>query len=412
MPRKILTVFAGIVVSASLLGATGCSGSKEPAAGKTEPAKTAAPQLETWPLTGLPREDKTSRPAVAVKVENVAQARPQSGLENADIVFEELVEGGLTRFNAVFHSNQPTEIGPVRSVRPTDIGIVKPFDALLVYSGGNPLVENRVAAEGIRGFNEDQAAGAAYRVNFNYMPHNLYLSIPDLLKNTDTAGAAEPGEYFDFVRGCPEGEKAGAAGSAGTAGAAGAAGTVGTSGGAAGTGVGGATLTQTSTGAKTVADTKKTKGKGDKDSGESDTDACEWSTAVSLGVAATQLNIPFPAAQVSFAWDGTKWLRSDDGVPSGSRTGWVLSATNVVVIETTAAATGMVDVVGAPVMDTVLQGSGRAWVASGGKVLECTWSKDSDAAPLSLTTAAGAPVTLTPGQTWVELMTSPGFSYN
>lgn len=198
---KILTVSLAFWGMLGLLGLSACTNSG-PA--KPQPSKTAAPATpqvqETWPLTGLPRAEVSPHPAVAVKVENTVAARPQSGLEAADMVFEEQVEGGLTRFNAVFHSQLPEEIGPIRSVRPMDTAIAGQFGAMLVYSGGVAQFEEKVAAAGLHGFNEDQALGASYRVNWRRMPHNLYLSIPKLFEKVGQQGLDEPPTIFDFAQ--------------------------------------------------------------------------------------------------------------------------------------------------------------------------------------------------------------------
>ena len=89
-----------------------------------------------WPLTGVAVEAPPQRPALAVKVENSVAARPQSGLNAADVVWEEVVEGGITRFVAVYHSNLPPDIGPIRSVRPMDAAIAGPLHGLFAFSGG------------------------------------------------------------------------------------------------------------------------------------------------------------------------------------------------------------------------------------------------------------------------------------
>src|SRR5690606_521307 len=92
----------------------------------SEPAvvgKTAAPDAVvplTWPLTGVSTAEVADRPAMNVKIENSAAARPQTGLGSADVVWEEMVEGGITRLVAVFHSQVPETLGPIRSLRPMD----------------------------------------------------------------------------------------------------------------------------------------------------------------------------------------------------------------------------------------------------------------------------------------------------
>src|SRR5690606_41910517 len=74
----------------------------------------------TWPLTGVATDEVAERPAMSVKIENSRQARPQTGLGDAGVVFEEMAEGGITRFNAVLHSSVPATLGPIRSLRPMD----------------------------------------------------------------------------------------------------------------------------------------------------------------------------------------------------------------------------------------------------------------------------------------------------
>ena len=91
-------------------------------------------------LTGLPGT-VPDRPAAVVKIDNGGPARPQTGLNAADIVVEEEVEGGITRFAAVFHST-PSVVGPVRSGRTTDIGIINGLGSpLLLYSGANQVTD-------------------------------------------------------------------------------------------------------------------------------------------------------------------------------------------------------------------------------------------------------------------------------
>src|SRR5918999_2776448 len=115
---------------------TACSGDDE----GDEPPTTEADDGETPSsgppacLSGIepPSGVDPERPAVALKIENSPAARPQSGLENADVVFEERVEGGITRFLAIFHCRDSAHAGPVRSGRFDDPKIVKPITRMLV----------------------------------------------------------------------------------------------------------------------------------------------------------------------------------------------------------------------------------------------------------------------------------------
>lgn len=91
------------------------------------------------PLTGLPIDPSIAdRPAMIVKIDNTEKGRPQEALALADVVFVEQIEGGFTRLVVVFHSNTPAEIGPIRSGRSSDIGILGSFnDPIFVWSGAN-----------------------------------------------------------------------------------------------------------------------------------------------------------------------------------------------------------------------------------------------------------------------------------
>lgn len=131
----------------------------------------------TSPLTGLPLADRGSaaRRAVAVKVENAQQARPQSGLDRAGVVYEELVEGGITRFIALYLDVQATEIGPVRSARPMDVDILAHVDPLLVVSGGSPGVMGFLRTSDLS-FIEEDSGPYFWRARDRRAPHNLYTS--------------------------------------------------------------------------------------------------------------------------------------------------------------------------------------------------------------------------------------------
>jgi len=112
----------------------------------TSTSTTTAP-APTCPLTGTPVPGGgpvPSRPALAVKIDNYVAARPQTGLDKADVIFEEPVEGGITRYAAVFQCQNAALVGPVRSARNIDIGILGQLGTpLLVHVGGiNPVLAN------------------------------------------------------------------------------------------------------------------------------------------------------------------------------------------------------------------------------------------------------------------------------
>jgi hypothetical protein len=148
-----------------------------------------------WPLTGLPAEGAAPQhPVLVVKIDNTAASTPQVGLGSADLVVEELVEGGSTRLAVFYHSELPDRVGPVRSMRATDIGIVQPAEAVLVASGGAPPTVRRVSSAGIKVIGE---GGTGYsRDSSRRSPYNLFMDLPVLAKTLQAEDA--PDSYFDW----------------------------------------------------------------------------------------------------------------------------------------------------------------------------------------------------------------------
>jgi Protein of unknown function (DUF3048) N-terminal domain/Protein of unknown function (DUF3048) C-terminal domain len=128
------------------------------------------------PLTGIPDPAGAtqSRAAITVKIDNTLREGPKRGLDQADVVYEEVVEGGLTRLAAVFHSNVPDAIGPIRSVRLTDQAIVRPIGGVFVYSGGARYAEESIATAPVVLVDESAAGDAMYRDPDRGRPHNLF----------------------------------------------------------------------------------------------------------------------------------------------------------------------------------------------------------------------------------------------
>lgn len=161
-----------------------------------EPAATALA-----PLRGTAVEvGSLERPSIAVKIDNHDAARPQVGLERADLVIEELVEGGITRYVAVWHSDVPEEVGPVRSIRPMDPDIVSPFGGIVAYSGGQPqfvrLMQDAPVLNVVHG-----SAGTDElfsRTAEKPAPHNVILRAADLVaQHGDLAAPAMQFAYAE-----------------------------------------------------------------------------------------------------------------------------------------------------------------------------------------------------------------------
>jgi len=170
------------------------------------PAPNESPQptyVSTWvepeptaiaPLRGtLIEAGAATNPSIAAKIDNHLGARPQVGIDRADIVFEELVEGGLTRYVAIWQSDIPKEIGPVRSIRPMDPDIVSPFKGIIAYSGGQPRFVQLMKDSGVYNAIHGQADTATtfYRTPTKRAPHNVLVKAPQVIaahKKLDAPG--------------------------------------------------------------------------------------------------------------------------------------------------------------------------------------------------------------------------------
>lgn len=168
------------------------------AADKTAPPAPVIPA--TWPLTGVAAGDIVNRSALAVKIENDPSVRPQTGLDEADMVWEELVEGGVTRFVAVFQSVVPSSVGPVRSVRPMDAGITAPLHGLIAFSGGQAPFVDAVQAAGMQIISMDRGADGFARVRGHAAPHNVFGTPSTFWSQADGDHAASPPAQFAFAR--------------------------------------------------------------------------------------------------------------------------------------------------------------------------------------------------------------------
>ena len=144
-----------------------------------ETTTTTTQAIPIAPLTGLPDPGGAAlkRPALTVKIENTPEALPQWGIDQADVVYEEIVNGGITRLAAIFNSQAPAKIGPVRSVRPTDTQVVWPLGGIFAFSGGAPYAITSIeTVPGLKLVDEDVAdeTSAMYRDPNLYPPHNLF----------------------------------------------------------------------------------------------------------------------------------------------------------------------------------------------------------------------------------------------
>ncbi len=207
-----------VVLFLCLFVVSACSGGSDPEVAEPSTTEATTSTLATTttlvetttttiplplaPLTGLPFEGDAaalSRPAVVVKVDNHPRARPQTGLDRADMVIELRAEG-VTRFMAVYHSDLPEPVGPVRSARTSDFDILTAFNSpAFAYSGANAIVDRGLGGLGIYARYEDRVD--FYRDRNRNSPHNLYVN-PQGLQDKLPSDAAPPSPWFSY--GSPE----------------------------------------------------------------------------------------------------------------------------------------------------------------------------------------------------------------
>ena len=190
----------GFAIAALLLGACATGGAPQPIPTPDYTSTYVAPApIVIAPLTGRQVEPgAATNPSIAAKIDNHPSARPQVGLESTDIVFEELVEGGLTRYVAVWQSTIPAELGPVRSIRPMDPDIISPFGGIVAYSGGQyRFVELMKAApvyNAIHGQRDTETT--FYRSTTKRAPHNVLVKAAEVVaSHTDLPAPAQQFGY-------------------------------------------------------------------------------------------------------------------------------------------------------------------------------------------------------------------------
>jgi hypothetical protein len=178
-----------VLVALGLLA--GCGGGKKaaPKTTTTTIATTTTLPPPVYPLTGLPATDLglLKRPALVVKIDNADgsgegnMARPQIGLNQADVVYEEMVEGSVTRLAAIFQSGDSDPVGPIRSARTTDIAVFSPLhNPLFAWSGANVAFAALIRESPLIDVGYDAHSEIYSRRDTHFAPHNLYSSTPEL----------------------------------------------------------------------------------------------------------------------------------------------------------------------------------------------------------------------------------------
>jgi hypothetical protein len=167
---------------------------------------TTAPPTAAWssgyvapdatqsaPLTGMNvAAELAAQPSLAAKIDNHIAARPQVAIDRTDLVFEELVEGGITRYVAVWQSDLPDQLGPVRSIRPMDPDIIAPFGGIVAFSGGQQRFVDAMNATGqISAIFDFDTTGLFVRSTDKSAPHNVMLDATEFVNRNETVAPPE-----------------------------------------------------------------------------------------------------------------------------------------------------------------------------------------------------------------------------
>jgi hypothetical protein len=330
--RVRLTVAATLAASLFLAGCGGDDGgNKDEQSGGPKGVGEGASLTSTWPLTGLDvgsgKSSETTHPVYIVKIDNASASDPQVGLGDADLVVEELVEGGITRLAAFFHSQLPGKVGPVRSMRLTDIGIAKPADAQIVTSGAAGITLRGLAKAGVKyidmsnpNITRDSSSGHDYL-------HSVMADLAAIGKEAK-GEPARPGDYLPWgdAKDFPRGQKA------------------------------------------------------------------------------ATVNAKMSAGRTStWQYAGGKYTLQNSYMPESDQ----FKADTVIAITVKTSIAPYTDPAGNPVPVSHFEGSGKAVIFHGGRMVRATWKKAKEDSAVTFSTKAGD-LKVPAGRTWIELVPADG----
>lgn len=348
-----LPVFAAVVAAC---GGTASQASPAPSAAATARAATAPPTpaptptptpIVRWPLNGLVSQDPAAvkRRPLNVRLPNDPAARPQQGLAKADVVFEMIVEGGITRYAAIYHSQNPAAVGPVRSYRFSDLHLTQLLKGALVASGATveegDAVSRSVAAGNMLSIDEVRQSAPYYRVGGRPAPNNLFANLDVARQTLNQIGGGTPVDVpaLKFLTTVEHDATAG--------------GFVGS-------------------------------------------------------VIATTVTIPFQREPATFTWDeGSKgYRRSQAGVRTVDPDGAVpILARNVIAIHTNIWLTSVKeDIFGSLGLDYRMTGGGKVSIFRDGRRQDGTWKRDKPLDQFTFFDQQGNEISLSPGQSWIHFV--------
>lgn len=325
-----------LLFTAATLTLAGCGGGSD----KTTPDPdkgTAEKIIEISPLNGTPMPNgRPDNPVFVVKIENTFGGEPQIALNKADLVVEELVEGGLTRLAAFYYSELPSTVGHVRSMRTTDIGLAAPVGGQIIASGGANKTYREIKKAGTPIFSEDAGDPGFSSDPAKQRPYNRLINLKTVASKAKPSSIVGP--YFTW----------------------------------------------------TPADAKKK-------TEPAPTDSATPPPAPKTATAAT---VRFsPGTFTDWALKGGKWVRTNGHAPAATD----FKADTMIVMFAKIVDAGYTDISNNPVPETVVKGTGRAVIFNGKTVTEATWSKPELSSTISFTGADGQPITIDPGNVFLEL---------
>ena len=317
-----------------------------PATPTPAPTPSPTPAPVYWPLTGQLAEDpaKVKRRPLNVRMPNDLAARPQVGLAKADIVFEMIVEGGITRHSVIFHSQDAEGVGPVRSYRFSDLHITQMLKGALVASGATveeiDAVTRHIAGGNMISVDRNRYGAPYYRVAGRPGPNDLFADLNKAREAVNQAGGSGPVDVPPLSFLPP---------------------------------------------------------------GSADPLAGGFATSQP----ASSVVIPFRQPS-TFTWDqGSEgYRRSQGGVQTVDPEGSVaISAKNVVVIWTDIWETVVVqDIFGSKGLDYRMTGGGKASIFRDGRRVDGTWKRDTQTDMFTFYDQGGVQILLSPGQSWMHFV--------
>lgn len=367
MRTKPLVVLA-LAASLLLVACGGGDGSGAPAPTTTPvpeaspvtaaPSTTQPPPPPTAPvsrLTGLPLIDQwvQARPVVAVKFDNAhGKSTPQFGIGDAEVVYEVPVEGQVTRFLALYQSIDTGPIGPIRSARGSEIGLLEELHSpLFTWHGANGILAAQVRGSSIIPRSIDDIPHLFYRERSRRAPYNSFAVGTAEIRATAPPDATGPDR--PILRFAAPGEAV-----------------------------------------------------------PSKNALPATSVRIVFPPAFGGASGRGGAVPVRFEWDGRRWVRFQAERPHiDADGGGQIGVENVIVRFTPAVDSGTVDQAGSRVPTAQVTGEGEAWIFSNGRVATGTWHKPDNATPATYRDVEGNEIVLTPGKTWIALPYGPGSSF-